>query len=126
MSSPFLLRDGSGYSVDSAGMVWLARDVPSEDGPHQVEWEDDKQTDTGNGQLQRTLTQNNGAHGMYVGRESPFMCRYMYMYMYMYIVCTCCTCCTYSNPVTCTCIRYVYLETEESVLISEVSGFQML
>lgn len=31
---PFLLRDGSGDCVDSARIVWLARDVPAKDGPH--------------------------------------------------------------------------------------------
>ena len=63
VSLPFLLRDGSGYCVHSTGMVWVARDVPSEDGPHQVERENDKQTDAGNSQLQGTLTQNS-THGI--------------------------------------------------------------
>ena len=52
VSSPFLLRDGSGNGVDSAGVVWLARDIPAQDGTHQVERQNDKQTDTSHCHLQ--------------------------------------------------------------------------
>ena len=44
---PLLFRDRSGDGVYSAGVVWLAGDVPTQDDAHKVQGEDHKQTDAG-------------------------------------------------------------------------------
>ena len=52
-ASPFFLRDGSGNSVNSTGVVRLARDVPAKDGAHKIKRQHHKYTDTGHCQLQK-------------------------------------------------------------------------
>ena len=46
-SIPLLLRDGSGDSVHSAGVVWLSQHVPTQDDTNKVQGENHKQTDAG-------------------------------------------------------------------------------
>lgn len=51
LQEPLLLWYWFRHCVDPTRVIWLARDVPAQNGPHKVQWEDDKQTDTGHREL---------------------------------------------------------------------------
>jgi len=59
---PLLFRDRSGNGVYSAGVVWLAGDVPTQDDAHKIQGKDHKQTDAGYSNLKTHKIQNNTCH----------------------------------------------------------------
>lgn len=55
---PFLLRDRPRHSINSAGKVGLARQIPPQNCSHEVQRQDDKEADTADSNLQRWQTFN--------------------------------------------------------------------